>query len=115
MWFIRSIVLLYTFLLGELIKGLNAENEEDRDKAVAATDSFLSSDSIKALKKPAPDRTGVNRTVINRNAYNTPPQEAPGPSGPPGAVRSGPPGAGGQQLGQGALFCSFASLSCSTF
>jgi len=58
-------------LLDELIKNLNSENDEDRDKAVAAADQYLQS----TVKKSAPDRTGVNRTVINKGAYDTSPQQ----------------------------------------
>ncbi|XP_067935287.1 tetratricopeptide repeat protein 12-like isoform X2 [Watersipora subatra] len=56
--------------ISELIKNLNSENESERDKAMADADGFLQSSSVKALKKPAPDRTGVNRTVINRASPN---------------------------------------------
>ncbi|KAF6019636.1 TTC12 [Bugula neritina] len=57
--------------INELIKNLNSENDEDRDKAVAAADQYLQS----TVKKSAPDRTGVNRTVINKGAYDTSPQQ----------------------------------------
>ena len=50
---------------GDLIKNLNSDNDAERQKAIVDADGFL--------KKSTPvDRTGVNRTVINKNAYAAP-------------------------------------------
>lgn len=48
-----------------MIKGLSAENEEERLKATLEADKFIAKTTV----KKSVDSTGVNRTVINKNAY----------------------------------------------
>lgn len=73
-------------LLGDIIKSLNSTDVEDRDKAIAEADKLIS--QTKTAKMPAPDRTGVNRTVINKSTSPNPPNSA-GPTSEPHSDQGG--------------------------
>ena len=53
----------------DVIQSLNSLDDEERDQAIAKADKLLDSSKALVTKRETPDRTGVNRTVINKDAF----------------------------------------------